>query len=126
MKANQGKYLTIGIVIVCVLAIVGAVVFYVLRTKANHSDAEVDSERPNDAASEDALLSYGSRGDAVKDLQSFLNSRLTFYAHERGGRPQYKGPELTSLVVDGIFGEKTQCVTKWWFGKEAVKHSEIK
>jgi len=126
MKAKQGKYLTYGIVIVCVLAIVGAVVLYILRMKDSHSDVEVDSERSSGVSDEDALLSYGSRGAAVKDLQSFLNSRLAFYAHERGGRPQYKGKELASLAVDGIFGEKTQCATKWWFGKDSVKPSEIK
>ncbi len=125
MKGNQGKYMTYGIVIVCVLAIVGAVVFYVLRTKADPSVVDVDSDRPSGTASEDALLSYGSLGNAVKDLQSFLNAKLSFYAHERGGRPMYQGKELSSLVVDGIFGAKTQCATKWWFGKDSVQPSEI-
>lgn len=121
----KGKYMTYGIAILCVLAIVGAVVFYVLRTKANSLVVDVVSEHPGGTASEDALLSYGSRGEMVKDLQSFLNAKLSFYAHERGGRPVYQGMELSSLVVDGIFGAKTQCATKWWFGKDSVKNSEI-
>ena len=125
MKLKAGKYVTWSIVTMCVLAIVGAVVFFVLRTKADHPEIEVDSETP-DSALEDALLSYGSRGEAVKTLQGFLNAKLSFYAFERNGRPQYKGAELSSLKVDGIFGEKTQCATKWWFGKDSVKPSEIK
>ncbi len=124
MKLSSGKYVTWSIVIVCVLAIVGAAVFFVLRTKA-HPEDEVDSETPN-ATLEDELLSYGSRGEAVKTLQRFLNTKLGFYPHERDGRPLYQGNELASLVVDGIFGAKTQCATKWWFGKDSVKPSEIK
>mgnify|MGYP001771636252 CR=1 FL=1 len=126
MKANSGKYVTYGIVIVCMLAIIGAVVLYVLRTKEQPSGSDVDSDGSDGSSLEDtALLTYGSRGKKVEDLQSFLNAKLAFYSHERGGRPVYKGNEISSLIVDGIFGAKTQCATKWWFGKDSVQTSEI-
>ncbi len=125
MKLKSGTYITWSIVILCVLAIVGAAVFFVLRTKANRSENDVDSETP-DGSLEDEPLSFGSRGSDVVTLQRFLNQKLCFYSHERNGRPIYKGEELASLVCDGIFGAKTQCATKWWFGKDSVKPSEIK
>ena len=68
------------------------------------------------------LIKYGDYNENVKTLQRFLNAKLFI---NPDNRPQYNGETLNSLVVDGKFGSRTLCATRWWFKKDAVMLSEI-
>lgn len=120
MKKVANKYVTWGVVASFILVIIAAVVYFVYATKKSSAPSDDDSEEAGAS-----LLSYGSHGEDVKALQSFLNAKIAFFSHERDGRPVYRGETINSLVVDGIFGARTQCATKWWFNKDSVNISEL-
>lgn len=122
MKIQNNKIVVGSVIAFAIIAIAVAVALYVTKKKKK-STTIVDGISLEEI--KDETLSYGSRGDGVKALQAWLNAKLTFYSFEKGGRPKYNGKELSSLSVDGIFGDKTLCVTKWWFGKETVKTTEL-
>ena len=114
MQINKKAVIwTIAISIVLIAIVVG---YYVWVRKKSGSDSNV---------LDDGVLHYGSRGVDVEKLQTYLNTKLTSCYSERGERPTYNGSTLYSLVVDGIFGAKTLCAVKWWFGKETVSKKEL-
>ena len=75
----------------------------------------------SDVATDD-LIKFGDHSDNVKILQRFLNAKLIV---NLGNRPEYNGETLNSLDVDGKFGSRTLCATRWWFKKDTVMLSEI-
>jgi len=116
------------ILVLCLLIIGGCVgVFFVLR-KRSTSDVDPSADdgsvenRPDGA---DSVLKRGSRGEDVKKLQRYLHGQLVLAPIYDKVWPTLNGKELNSLVVDGIFGEKTECACQWWFGRPSVKPSEI-
>jgi peptidoglycan hydrolase-like protein with peptidoglycan-binding domain len=54
-------------------------------------------------------LQIGSRGDNVKKLQSYLNTRI----------------KTTKLIIDGIFGVLTQAALKSVTGKISITEQEF-
>lgn len=105
MKVNKKVVLS---AIACLLIVfVVVIICYRITTKKTTS---------ND------LIKYGDYNENVKTLQRFLNAKLFV---NPGNRPQYNGETLNSLVVDGKFGNRTLCVTRWWFKKDVVMLSEI-
>ena len=120
MKAKLDNKAVIWTIAICVLLIAIVVGYYVWVRKKSGSDSDVAI---NNIANN--VLRYGSRGDDVEQLQSWLNAKLAFYYFERGGRPTYNGSTLNSLVVDGIFGQKTLCAVRWWFNKDTVSINEL-
>lgn len=119
MKVQANKKHIIWTVAICIVLIAIVVVYYVwVRKKGSFAISDY-------AVIGDDVLRYGSRGEDVERLQAWLNAKITFYYYERGARPTYNGSTLNSLVVDGIFGEKTLCAVKWWFGKETVSKNEL-
>lgn len=116
MKAKINNRTVIWTIAICVILIAIVVGYYVWTRRKSAS-----SVTPTD----DDVLRLGSRGADVETLQAYLNAKLTFYYFERGERPTYNGSTLNSLVVDGIFGAKTLCAVKWWFGKETVSKNEL-
>ena len=103
--------------------LIGAIIYYVKQSNTVMDGVLADI--PDGTPAKD-VIQYGDRGENVKDLQRFLNAKLTFFYYERGTRPTYNGSTINSLVVDGIFGKQTEVVTQWWFGKKYVAISEIK
>ena len=120
MKANFNRKAVIWTIAICIILIALVIGYYVWMRKKDVSDVT-----PDDGAASDGVLRYGSRGDEVETLQAWLNAKLAFYYYERGERPKYNGSTLNSLAVDGIFGPKTLCAVKWWFGKETVSIKEL-
>ncbi len=130
MKANRKIVLAIAAAL-C-LAIIAAVVIYVVRKERAENQMTLDSVtgditdgNGNLISSGSDVLSYGSRGANVKRLQEYLNGQLAAMYYLRGEKPQYNGTTIDQLVVDGIFGPKTLCVTRWCFNKDSVSLSEI-
>lgn len=109
------------ILCVCLVVIVLAVVGIVL-IKKRESEAAPIEESP---VATDELLKRGDRGDNVRLLQQYLNSRLICRMIYDKPTPTYNGSELLSLDVDGIFGPRTEAACVWWFDKSSVKLSEI-
>lgn len=101
--------------------IAAIVIAYVVKRKKN-------SKQPTlPIVSEDALpislsttkiLQYGSHGEDVKRLQKFLNEQLALLIWK--GLPTVNGKQITKLSVDGIFGDETQAVVKWYFGTTII------
>lgn len=120
MKTKFNKKAVIWTVAICIILVAIVIVYYAWTRKKGASGVVAI-----DDAGADEVLSYGSRGADVETLQAYLNAKITFYYFERGERPVYNGRTLNSLVVDGIFGPKTLCATKWWFGKETISKSEL-
>lgn len=113
--------------IVALLVIAGAVILFVIGKKRTEDPVE-DGGGNNDPApstSGGTVLRYGSRGENVRKLQQFLNGKLIERYYIRGNNPQYQGNTINSLVEDGIFGPKTQCVTRWYFDKDTVTVDEL-
>lgn len=106
------------------LVLIAVIVIYCYKRK---NDEETlpggDSEGRGESA---ATIKYGDTGESVKSLQAYLNGKLIFFYFEKGSRPIYNGSELTQLDVDGIFGKRTLCATKWWFGRESVTLNDLK
>lgn len=123
---NKRTYI---ILIVCLLIISVCVGLYFFLRKRSSTDAELtlSEETPvkNNGGSTDTVLKRGSRGEDVKKLQRYLNGQLILAPIYNKVWPVLNGTELDSLVVDGIFGEKTECACQWWFGRSSVKTSEI-
>jgi len=120
MKTKLNKKAVIWTIAISVVLIAIVVGYYVWVRKKSVSNSNVGL-----GGLDDGVLRYGSRGADVETLQAYLNAKLTFYYYERGERPTYNGSTLNSLVVDGIFGAKTLCAVKWWFGKETVSKNEL-
>jgi peptidoglycan hydrolase-like protein with peptidoglycan-binding domain len=57
-------------------------------------------------------LEYGSRGENVKALQGYLNTKIS--------------TPYEPLVVDGIFGELTQAALNRTIGKKSIGENEFK
>lgn len=120
MKTKFNKKAVIWTIAISVVLVAIAVGYYIWVRKKSGSNSSVSID-----GLDDGILRYGSRGADVEILQGYLNAKLTFYYYERGERPIYNGSTLYSLVVDGIFGSKTLCAVKWWFGKETVSKNEL-
>lgn len=109
------------------IAIVLIAVVAIYCYKRNSEEEPLSGGGSDDDRSErSATIKYGDKGENVKSLQAYLNGKLTFSYFERGARPIYNGSELHQLDVDGIFGSRTLCATKWWFGRESVTLSDLK
>lgn len=122
MKAKFNNKAVIWTIAVCVLLIAIVIGYYVWVRKKSGTNSNVGL---GGLVVDDGVLRYGSRGDRVEQLQAWLNAKLAFYYFERGGRPTYNGSTLNSLVVDGIFGQKTLCAVRWWFNKDTVSINEL-
>lgn len=123
---NKRTYIILAI---CLLIIAGSIgAYWYLRRKQKASDAGEDQTLPSagdQRAGFDPVLKMGSRGVNVKKLQQFLHEKLVLAPIYDKPNPVCNGKTLDSLVIDGIFGEKTECVCQWWYGKTSVKLSEI-
>lgn len=120
---------TIIIASVSICAILVAVLIYtaIKYVRKNKEDKEeVLSSSTTTTTTTSNKIAYGDKGENVKKLQSYLNSRLIFYSYEKGGRPLYNGATLNSLDVDGIYGKKTKCACEWWFGESTVTLNDLK
>ena len=125
---NKRTYITL---VLCLLVIIGCIIVYFLLQKRkqntlpslNSSDQDGPSNKYEDGSGRtyDPVLKRGSRGEDVKKLQRYLNSQLLV----SGTQPLWNDIPLSSLVVDGIFGEKTEFICLWKFGRTSVKLSEI-
>ena len=117
------------ILAICLLIIAGSIgAYWYLRKKQKASDAGADQTLPSagdQRADSDPVLKMGSRGENVKKLQQFLHEKLVLAPIYDKPNPVCNGKTLDSLVIDGIFGEKTECACQWWYGKTSVKLSEI-
>ena len=118
MKTKINKKPVIWTIVISVVLIAIVVGYYIWVRRKDVSVQQKDTVL-------DDVLKYGSRGSDVETLQAWLNAKITFYHSERGGKPVYNGSTLNSLIVDGIFGPKTLCAVKWWFGKETVSKNEL-
>lgn len=129
IMANRNKAVVWTVVVLSILIIAGAVAFFIIRKKKGTDTLEIDpqSGKVTEHASVTAsgVIKYGDRGENVKKLQEYLNRKLTSMYYLRGGKPLYGLTTIDRLDVDGIFGAKTLCVTKWCFNKESVKLSEL-
>ena len=115
--AKRTKIILCVCLVVVVLALVG-----IIMIKKKEPEATPIEESP---AVADDLLKRGDRGDNVRLLQQYLNSRLICRMIYDKPTPTYNNKELLSLDVDGIFGPRTEAACVWWFGKSTVKLSEI-
>ena len=113
---NKRTYIILAL---CLLIIGGCLTAYFFLRTRRKTDADPLSDEVINS-----VLKRGSRGEDVKELQTYLNSQLTL-APVNKARPICNGKQLYCLEVDGIFGEKTECVCLWWFGRTSVKRSEI-
>ena len=118
MKVKINNKTVVWTIVISIALIAIVIGYYVWVRKKGVSNVTMDTQ-------DDEELHYGSRGSDVKTLQEYLNAKLTFYYFERGERPTYNGSTLYSLTNDGIFGAKTLCAVKWWFGKETVSKNEL-
>lgn len=122
MKDNKKITITLC---VCLLVVAVVAIVYVLVRKKNtlSGSATTDAHQTSTAT---AKLSPGSCGEAVRQLQTYLNKQLVNYYYIRPDFPTDKeGKRITLLDVDGIYGEKTKAVCVWWFGKTTIKTSEL-
>lgn len=120
--------LAIGVCIVVVLAAVAA--YVLIRRKdediATEQPATTDTSSNNTMSVSDGELKLGSRGQSVRQLQMYLNGQLLANYYVRSDYPVDKsGKRITQLKVDGIFGEQTQAVCLWQFGKTTAKLEDI-
>lgn len=121
MKPNVSKKAVVWTAVICAILIITVIAYYIYVRKKGTGVSYVTL--PN--SSNDTVLKYGSRGEDVKTLQRWLNAKIVFYYADRGSRPIYNGQTINSLVVDGIFGVKTQAAVKWWFNKDSVTLNEL-
>lgn len=127
MTDKQKIRLAIG---VCIAIVLAAVAAYVLIRRKDEGMAteqpatgNTSSYSPASAAGE---LKLGSRGQSVRQLQTYLNGQLLANYYVRADYPVDKsGKRITQLKVDGIFGEQTQAVCLWQFGKTTAKLEDI-
>ncbi|BDS12986.1 peptidoglycan-binding domain-containing protein [Aureispira anguillae] len=77
---------------------------------SNSTTAQLSS-----TASNDTLLSKGSEGEKVKELQRLLNVK------HGNNKPQL----LPFLVEDGKFGAKTEAMLKKWTGRTSISIQEL-
>ncbi len=127
MTDRKKIIITIG---VCLSVVVAAIVVCVLIARRIDKDDTTTVTSTTDthqnALLSDSLLERGSRGDKVKTLQKYLNTKLLSNYYIRTDYPvTATGERITTLSVDGIFGEQTELVCRWWFGKPTVKTSEL-
>ncbi len=127
MTDRKKIIITIG---VCLSVVAAAIVVCVLIARRIDEDDTTTVTSTTDthqnALPSDNTLARGSRGDEVKKLQKYLNSKLLSNYYIRTDYPvTATGERITTLRVDGIFGEQTELVCKWWFGKPTVKTSEL-
>lgn len=113
---------------VCISAVaVLAVVYVLIKRKGKKESVAAD------AATADSHLiavapsiSPGSRGSAVRQLQRLLNDKLVSNYLVRSDYPVDKnGARIVQLDVDGIFGEKTEAVCLWWYGKTTITMEDL-
>lgn len=114
---------------VCLSAVVATIVALVLVARRKGEDDDASTTTAADThnyLTVDTELKLGSRGDDVEKLQKYLNGKLLSNYYVRTDFPiTSTGERITQLREDGIFGEKTQIVCKWWFNKTTIKTSEI-
>lgn len=122
MKATNKKIVTI--VAIALLLIAAIVIgFVVYRKRQAQSGGSTTDDIPSGGGSDVQTLQYGSRGDEVKRLQTYLNSQLQMLIWK--GLPTYNDKEIKQLDVDGIFGARTQAVVKWLFGTTSVQTNQF-
>ena len=124
MKKRTYIILTVCLLIIAVC--VGLFIFLRKRAKENeHLTGLIVDNSDNTPGNSDSVLKLGSRGENVKKLQRYLHGQLVLAPIYDKAWPTLNGTTINSLVVDGIFGEKTECACQWWFGRTSVKTSEI-
>ena len=117
-KSNKQVAIIVSIAVVVIAAIV--IAYFVLRKKGNTlslSSLIIPEETTV------TTLQYGSRGEEVKRLQTYLNQELKLSIWK--GLPTLNGQEIDELDVDGIFGAKTQAAVKWRFGTSSVSTNQF-
>lgn len=114
------------------LLVIAVIVYVVLRKKSSAEVIMPENTTSSDqkitgavSGNKATILKIGSRGDAVKQLQQFLNTKLLISVWSKG-YPTFDNATITELNVDGIFGHKTEAVCLWYFGKSSVTMDEIK
>ncbi len=92
--------------------------------KANSSIASGSGSRSSGSAlpTDTFPLRKGSRGENVKRLQTALNKAIAFLMPARPFL--YKGKQLTSIGVDGVFGNETQAAVNWYYMLNKVEVTE--
>ncbi len=117
-KSNKQIIIILAVTAVIIAAIVIA---YVVMRKKNSKQPIlpiVSEDTLPISSSTTKILQYGSRGEDVKRLQKFLNEQLALLIWK--GLPTVNGKQITKLSVDGIFGDETQAVVKWYFGTTII------
>lgn len=127
MKNKKKLIITI---VVCVLAIllVSGILYSVTKKKkaapagtasgAGGGATSNASSSSSSSSSSSFPLKYGSRGALVKTLQSKMNDWMAYYYFTLSTKPS-----ASQLVVDGIFGPKTQEFAQIIFSSNAVSES---
>lgn len=133
---------TIIVFVACLLLIGGTIGFLVWYDKKKKSTATGEEKQTGDGPGISTgntvkkvfPLKLNSNNSYVKDLQKKLNAALAGaiqynnYAIVKNELPVYNGKTITALVVDGIFGNQTLAVVRWWFkdvSKTNVKEDEF-
>lgn len=120
---NSNKQIIIILAITAVIIAAIVIAYVVMRKKSSvkiTSISKVDNIEDNSGVT---TLQYGSRGNEVKRLQSFLNQQLSLLVWK--GLPTLNGEQIKELSTDGIFGIKTQAAVKWYFGKTQVTTNQF-
>lgn len=77
---------------------------------ANNYSATVDKGK---------LLAKGSRGASVEELQRVLNKEWDYQ------KAQGTSPNIPKLVVDGVFGPKTETMLHLAIGRKSISINEL-
>lgn len=107
------------------LVLIALVVVYFKRASIGNFFSRAEKLPSSDAASttnfipvnssNDTILSKGSTGGQVRQLQQLLNEK------HRNNKPQI----IPLLVEDGNFGPKTEAMLKKWTGKTSISINQL-
>lgn len=85
------------------------------KDKSLESGSEETPNEPITVTASDFPFGYGSRGEKVACLQRFLNIINNQWSKTSAGWAYVQNRNLPTLVVDGIWGDKTEAVFKGIF-----------
>ena len=114
MSMEGNKKQTTIIIICCILSV--ALIAFLLYRLYKKTNASFNGNSQNNV--EVFPLHEGSLGNEVKELQEYLNLKLS-------SMETTDGIKLVPLKIDGIFGEKTKTACVLIFGTAEISESQF-